>query len=816
MYSSGAASFYSEEVAGSLVLTDNRVGGTESVSYVYRTPSSTTNRRTFTFSGWYKRAKIGTSSSYRSDLFAQGDTANPGTPGMHFWIQADDSNQIQWEGEGGTVESKVNGPNYRDPTAWYHFVIAIDTTQGTPANRVKIYVNGEQQTVGGQPSQNHDYQVNVSGQPLYIGANNDGGSVQAHNGYRVANVHFIDGQQLAASSFGETKSGVWIPKAYSGSYGTNGFHLKFDGNLNDSSGNGNNFTGNNVGSWDYQPDSPTNNFCTVNPLNCTSSAKPQEGNLEFVNGANDQAGAGTFGVTSGKWYWEVNYPTNDCPEVGVMPLNQYLSNRSTVGTGTVDGLARITNGSTMRDPSWASVTNTGLSSQTSAGTIRVVLDADNGKLWVSDLGGTYPNSGDPETGANPQGTFDSDWVDQTGGVTPFVLVATGTSQFCILNFGQDSTFNDQTASGGNSDENGYGDFKYSVPSGYLALCTANLTVAEAVDPLEDNSPQDYFNTVLYTGNGSTQSITGVGFQPDFVWGKERSSTSTPTIYDAIRGATKMLNPSGTDAESTVSNQLTSFDSDGFSLGNSGGINENSQTYVAWNWKANGSGSANSEGSVTTTSTSANTNAGFSIITWTGDGTLGHGLDQAPEMFIVKIRNTAGSWWVWHKDLSNTSAGFLQLNSANGEGSNTSVWRNSYPATATTIDVNTSYLNYSTDNYLAYCFHSVEGFSKFGSYTGNGSSDGPFVYTGMRPAYVLIKRTNGANAWIIFDAVRNTYNLIDKELYANTNESEDTVGRIDFTSNGFKIRQTGLVLNASGGNYVYMAFAENPFKYANAR
>lgn len=347
---------------------------------------------------------------------------------------------------------------------------------------------------------------------------------------------------------------------------------------------------------------------------------------------------------------------------------------------------------------------------------------------------------------------------------------------------------------------------------YLPLSTANLP-DPAIDPAQGSSPEDYFNTVLYTGTGSDQSITGVGFQPDWTWLKMRSSTGSHGLFDAVRGATRRLSSNLTASEDGAAG-VNSFDSDGFTLdalnwNNSGG------TFVAWNWKANGSGVSNNVGSITST-VSANTESGFSIVKWTGDGTVGHGLDQAPEMFIVKITNTAGSWWVWHKDLSNTSAGYLQLNNTNSEGSNTSVWRNAYPATATTIDVNTSYLNYSTDNYIAYCFHSVDGFSKLGSYTGNGSTDGSFIYTGFRPSFVLIKGSTVGSNWTIYDNKRDTSNTTTQNLRPNTSGAETTDHDIDILSNGFKNRGTGSGGNASGQTYIYACFSENPFKYSNAR
>ena len=327
-----------------------------------------------------------------------------------------------------------------------------------------------------------------------------------------------------------------------------------------------------------------------------------------------------------------------------------------------------------------------------------------------------------------------------------------------------------------------------------------------------DKPSDYFNTKLYTGNSSTNAITGVGFQPDLVWIKDRDDTSFHTLFDSIRGATKRIFTNSTDAEDTVSNSLTSFDSDGFTLGSHGGTNSNTN-HVSWNWKAGGTASSNTDGSITS-NVSASTTSGFSIVSYTGTGnadeTVGHGLGVAPSMIIVKRRSgDAGDWRCYHKSLGEDY--LIRLNLTNASLDNPS-WNDTAPTSSvfsigTNGDVNTS-----GGNHIAYCFAEKQGFSKFGSYIGNGSaSDGTFVYTGgMKPAFVMIKRTDAADGWIMFDNKRSSFNIVDKNVQANSSNSETTYGYLDFTSNGFKLRMNGASANGSGANYIYMCFAENPF------
>jgi hypothetical protein len=327
-----------------------------------------------------------------------------------------------------------------------------------------------------------------------------------------------------------------------------------------------------------------------------------------------------------------------------------------------------------------------------------------------------------------------------------------------------------------------------------------------------DKPDDYFNTVLYTGNGGTQSITGVGFAPDWVWTKNRSTADSHELYDTVRGATKRLISHSTAAENTET-YFSSFDSDGFTLTGNGNSNGNGNNIVAWNWLANGAGVSNTAGSITST-VSANTTSGFSIVSWTASGsgtpTIGHGLGAVPSMIIMKPKSLGSSnWSVYHAALGNATT--IRLNNSSADFS--SYFWNSTTPSSTVFTIGTDYdTNQSGATMIAYCFAEKQGYSKFGSYTGNGSADGTFVYTGFKPAFLIVKESSSAgNNWQIGDNKRNGYNVIAPRLEASTSDSEYTnLSWVDFVSNGFKIRSSDGAFNTSGNTYIYMAFAENPF------
>ena len=331
-----------------------------------------------------------------------------------------------------------------------------------------------------------------------------------------------------------------------------------------------------------------------------------------------------------------------------------------------------------------------------------------------------------------------------------------------------------------------------------------------------DKPTDYFNTVLYTGNASTQSITGVGFSPDFIWGKNRSSVTHHALVDTVRGNTKYVKSSTNAAEATITNMVTAFGSDGFSLGADSDMNGSSANQVAWNWKAGTSftndASATGIGSIDSTG-SVNTDAGFSIISYTGTAsaaTVAHGLGAVPKMIIVKTRGSSGDWSVYHSSLGNTKN--LKLNTTAAQQTSASYWNNTTPTSSVFTINDEGNVNGSSVAMIAYCFAEKSGYSSMGQYTGNGNADGTFVYLGFKPAFLMRKRTDSTGRWVMEDNKRDTYNVVEKAVAANIANAEGTGGYwdVDFTAQGFKVRNNDVEINASGGSYIYMAFAENPF------
>ena len=475
--------------------------------YLSRTPSSDGNRKTFTISFWVKRANLTT-----GHIFQQRADFNLSRQfGVQF--RSGDLLRVLAQDGGSTVLQLDTTQVFRDPSAWYHIVVAIDSTLSTQSERQKLYVNGEQITdfdTSTQTSRNRQFSVNQASKRILLGTKRPNSSSTLSNyfdGY-LAEYHLIDGLQLTPTSFGETDAdtGQWNPKKYTGSYGTNGFILNFSDNSGttattlgkDSSGNGNNFTPNNFSvaanlTNDSMPDTPTNNFCTLNPLNATSSFNfgAGEGNLVFDQSSNDQAITGTFFVTSGKWYWEIYKNASQNPEIGICG-QETLSNQS---IGTVDSrLAFITNDGNLRTGNSSTTTITGSSSgQTGAGYIRIAVDMDNKKIWFSDTSGNYFNSGNPATGANAAYDFSSHPVKD--GWTPYVFMGTGSGHNCYMNFGQFEL---------NS-------FSSNIPAGFKTLCSANLPDPTIL------LPNKHFETLTYTGDSNTsRNITGLQFQPDWV------------------------------------------------------------------------------------------------------------------------------------------------------------------------------------------------------------------------------------------------------------------------------------------------------------
>ena len=774
--------------------------------HLSRVPSSTSATTTWTWSAWVKRATLG-----GKGLFG----AYYGNQSRYFLIRFNSSDQIDIYGGNYSTSSStttnvylITTSLYRDTSAWMHVVFTYDTANGTSSDRARLYVNGNRVTDFSTeiyPGSSSSTFVNYNTATHYTGAWWTGS--EFFDGY-LADIHFIDSQALDPTSFGEfDTNGVWQPKAYSGGYGTNGFHLPFSDNSTsaalgtDTSGNGNTWTVNNISvaagaGNDSLVDTPTNygtdtgaggevrgNYATLNPLVVNANSGQvtfSNGNLNLVysSTATYSSTIATIGVSSGKWYWEVTQTaSSQNSNIGVVRDGDSLANyvgQTANGYSYYGGAGNKYNNAigVSYGASFAANDVIGVALDMDAGTITFYKNGVSQGQAYSGLSGLfYPAVSDGNSSA--------------------------TVAF-VVNFGQRP-------------------FAYTAPSGFKALCTQNLP-----DPtIADGSTA--MDVALYTGNGSTQTISGLGFSPDFVWLKTRSTAGSYDyhwLFDTIRGVNKGLSSNATLVEQSFTDTLTSFDSTGFTVGSN--MNQNTVPYAAWTWDAGSSTVTNNDGSITS-QVRANPSAGFSIVTYSGNGvvgsTIGHGLNAVPSMLIVKPRTgvTTYGWRVYHASTGNTK--YLNLNSSAAAATYTD-WNSTTPTSSVfSVDGTTAgTVNVSGSTYVAYCFAPVEGYSAFGSYTGNGSADGPFVYTGFRPRWIMFKRTDATQNWTIIDTSRDTYNIMNRRLFANLSYAEDQgiPNFIDITANGFKCRDSNISYNASGGTYIYAAFAENPFKTSRAR
>jgi hypothetical protein len=772
-------------------------------AYLSRTFASAGDRRTFTWSGWYKRTKLTQSGAPGLDeLFVTG-----ATDGFAIRFNTDDTIRI-YNFSAGYQLNLITSAVYRDASSWYHVVVAIDTTQATDTNRAKLYVNGTQVTAFGTavyPTQNTDLLVNQAIQHS-IGSNLPWGGSYAD--CYMTEINFIDGQALTPSSFGETNetTGVWSPIQFNGPWnvgtGVNGFYLNFSDNtstttLGEDQAGSNDWTLNNFSVTagagnDSLVDTPTQygtdtgaggevrgNYATLNSVSPLASGTLANGNLNFTTGNADAISVGTIAVSSGKWYWEITATTVSAAKSCVGIIGQPPSSLTVDLRTASNGFCYISDGNKGNNNS----TSAYGASYTNGDVIGVALDLDAGTLVF------YKNNSSQGTAySSLSGTFAPALSDLAG--------ASGGSVF-DANFGQRP-------------------FAYTAPSGFKALVTTNLPQPTVVQG------DDYFNTVLFTGTGAAGNAVTVGFQPDFVWIKDIDLGGYHhVLQDAVRGANNVLYSNLTVAEYGASG--FSFTSTGFTVGTGiGDINVSGSPEVAWNWKANGAGVSNTAGTITGTVTvSANTIAGISIVTYTGNGvagaTVGHGLGAVPRMIIVKNRDAADAWQVYQAaNTANPETDYLVLNTTAATADALDRWNDTAPTLSVFSLGDGVEVNTNTEDYVAYCFAEIEGFSKFSSYTGNGLADGPFVYTGFRPAWVMFKRTSTTSNWVIFDVARGTYNSNTPELQPNTSDAEASLtGRVDLLSNGLKFTSDSFP-NNSGDTFIYAAFAENPFKYSLAR
>jgi hypothetical protein len=778
-------------------------------AYFNRTPAIAGNRRTWTWSGWIKRGAF-----TQSQLFCSRTAASPYS---QFQFLTADTLQFVDSASAQLVTTQV----FRDPSAWYHIMLSVDTTQATAANRLRLYVNGSQVTAfstATYPTQNADLNMNTA--TAHTIGRLDFGATEYLDGY-LTEINFIDGQALTPSSFGTTDplTGVWEPIPYTGTYGTNGFYLNFKDNTStttlgyDYSGNSNNWNANNISltsgsTYDSMLDVPTQwigystttdtsavtrgNYGTLNATSIGADCTLSGGNLNFAYGSSSTRNCtmATIGMSSGKWYWEVLVTAQSASGTAAIGISSLpsASDMPNYPGFNASGWGYLSDGTRYNNLSGVSYGATYAANDV----IGVAFDADVGSLVF------YKNN-------TSQGTAYSSLT--SGPYFPAIGDGSATNTWSgSINFGQRP-------------------FSYTPPSGFKTLVTTNLPDSTIVQG------NQWMDATTYTGNGSTLSVTNsASMQPDLVWVKARSLAYSNYVYDSVRGTgtTKSLITDATAVEGagSANANLTSFNSNGFSLGTTSGLNgmnANAGTFVGWQWRASGTTVTNTAGSITST-VSASTTSGFSVVTYTGNNvagaTIGHGLGVAPSIIIVKKRSATGDWPFYHKSLGAT--GELVLNSTTAFITIAGVWNNTAPTSSVfsvggggasgSADVNTS-----GATFVAYLFADVAGFSKFGSFTGNGSADGPFVYTGFRPKFVLLKPSTAVQDWMIVDTSRSTYNVTNSVLAPNSSLAESSFASgydLDILSNGFKMRNS--VYNANGATIIYAAFAENPFKNALAR
>jgi hypothetical protein len=771
-------------------------------AYLNRTPTVAGNRQKFTWSAWVKR---GTLSSGFPTLYMGGNTQTDAT----FCINFNPTDNLTIRGYTSVFLSTTQV--FRDPSAWYHIVVAVDTTQATSSNRVKLYVNGVEVTAGtrSDPALNFNFLVNTA-VAHFIGYQSAVWGFNYFDGY-LAELNFIDGQQLTPSSFGSTNAttGVWQPAGYTGTYGTNGFYQNYSsialtsgsntGLGRDFSGNGNYWNTNNISvtagvTYDAMSDVPTltsatvANYAVLNPLVYDGGIADtySQANLSVVlgNASNGRLTWSTMSMSSGKWYVEFIIVTAslNAQYFGLIPIANAWTNRNTGNTNV---------GANSGEYAYGRVTAT-----YATGTTFI-----NGT--ITNLGTTLPAVGDViglafDATAGTMACYLQNVLQTTITGIPageYFFALSAASYQSTVNFGQRP-------------------FAYTPPTGFVRLNTFNLPDSTIV---KGNTVMD---ATTYTGNASTQTITNAaGFKPDFVWTKSRANAYQHNLYNSISGINKFLQSNNTGAETTLVGSLTSFNSNGYTLGTQDNSNfTNGSAAVGWQWQAGqGSTSSNTSGTVTST-VSVNATAGFSVVTWAAQSTartVGHSLGVAPSMIIMKDRSGAIQWFVYHASIG--AGKYLTLNTTAALVTNATVF--STAPTSSVFDPGTGFTTGNGyGNQVAYCWAEIAGFSKFGIYTGNGSADGPFVYTGFRPKFIMFKNASAVGQWLIKDTSRNPSNIADANLYPNLANAEDVVATayIDILSNGFKLRGTYADINGSTNGIVYAAFAENPFKNALAR
>jgi len=825
--SSGSAvgAFYPFPIGQSLRFND------DDESHLDRTMVSATDNKKYTMAFWVKRCSLG---SFQF-IFTAGTS-----PNGYFSFNDDDTIKIR---NAAGSHDFVTTQTFRDIGAWYHFTYSFDS-----ANSIaKLYVNGTQVTdfsTQVQPGANEASVINSAVAHVI-------GNFSANGLYDIdmylAEFYFVDGHALTPSTFGETKNDIWVAKNATGAitaltngFGNNGFHLTFSDSSDigaDSSGEGHDFTPDSAfQASDVVNDSPTKNHATLGAQRILTHTL-SDGNLKSTNSSGTHGGTtATFNYpTSGKWYHEVTILAETDDKGQGVGIGNQIDRDVTDWGNYLNLIAYLSDGTKLVDTGYASYGT----AHAVNNIIGVAYNADDQELefYLATAAGQTASS---------QGTITTAQMD---GLVDF-------NNLCPLVFGREVT---QTFNFGQSAFNGT-DGSGTLPTGFAALNTANLADPE-IDPNDDETPDQYMDTVVYTPNNGTLSVTGLEFQPDWVWIKDRTTDIAHAWFDVLRGTATAgstntaIGSNRNDAEGNGNGVLSSFDSNGFTVaGGSSGSNPRAlvnkgttaNDYVAWTWKAGGAPTVDNSagvgatptagsvkidganlgsalaGTVAATRLSANTESGFSIVTFeapsVGSKTVAHGLSSPPEMLIFKSRSNNTGWIIQHVGIADADPFTDFISFTTGAASDNATVSDDTAPTSSVFTIGSGFTsgNYGA-NQVAYCFHSVEGFSKISHYVGNGATTGTFVFTGFRPAWVMIKSINSGERWNIFDSARNPSNITSAILFPDQSVAESTSSNgPDLLSNGFRVRGNVGNWNHDNERYIYMAFADQPFKYSNAR
>jgi hypothetical protein len=762
------------------------------------------DQKEFTLSAWVQRNSIGSS----------GSVLGCGTGGRQTYMRFNSTDTFEFTDQDASVNLKyITNALYRD-VGWYHILASIKTSESGASDRVKLYINGEEVTsfsTETDPSLNLDLNWGIDGDTHAVGAGYAGGISGPLKGY-IAQVAYMNGKSIqggdyTVSSFLDTftfgtNGSQFVPKkdsaiaALASTASGTSFCLDFADSSalgNDISDEENDFTANSMAAANQSTNTPSKMYPIISYIDHSDDTLPtlSSGNLTSAGpGATRACMRVNLGIpTTGKWYWEANWDSVASARVGFAESSSFLDNAcgTTALSWGMQNDGKVVNNNSEGSALFTWATND---------RIAMAYNADTSKFWFGRIASgadtvTWASSGDPAADSNET------VASVPSKITPALDTNTGTVS---LKF-PSSSWN-----------------LASVPSGFGEITSADFTAP-------DYQGIDYFNAVKYAGNGTAigsggKANTGTGFQPDFVWIKNRDQSDSHALYDAVRGTTKQIESDNITAETTESEGLTAFGSDGFTTGNLDQVNTSSENFIAWQWLGANGTSTNEVGTLTSTVSVADADH-FSVVSYTGSGantTVGHGLGAAPEMVIIRELPGGDDWNVYHADAaSSPGGGSLRLDSTVAFVADATLYNSTVPS-STVISLGTSAeTNQSSTAMIAYCFRSVDGVCKLGDYTGTGNANGPFIYTGFKPRFIIWKNVDAAKDWGIIDTATQPYNpgTLSSVLFANLNNADGdgtqgasgTAYNIDILAEGWKIRVGDSGPNGSGNSFIYLAMAD---------